>query len=43
MSRFLLDDVRIGAIALEHGLTIVTRNVRDFSRIPALATVDWSV
>ena len=36
-------DLRIGAIALEHGLTAVARNLRDFGRMPGLATVDWSV
>jgi tRNA(fMet)-specific endonuclease VapC len=38
-----LMDLRIGAVALEHGLTVVTRNQRDFNRVPGLASVDWSV
>ncbi|MHB1423946.1 MAG: type II toxin-antitoxin system VapC family toxin [Gemmataceae bacterium] len=38
-----LMDLRIAAVALESNLTVVTRNQRDFGRVPGLATVDWSL
>jgi len=34
-------DLRIAAIALQHGLTIVTGNVRHFDDIPGLAVENW--
>ena len=34
-------DLQIAAIALQHGLTLVTHNTREFSRIPELKLEDW--
>jgi tRNA(fMet)-specific endonuclease VapC len=36
-------DLRIAAITLRWQATLVTRNARDFSRIPSLEFVDWTV
>jgi tRNA(fMet)-specific endonuclease VapC len=36
-------DLQIAAIALQHGLTMVTHNLAEFSRIPGLAVEDWQV
>jgi tRNA(fMet)-specific endonuclease VapC len=34
-------DLQIAAISLLHGLTLVTHNLAEFSRVPGLQTEDW--
>ena len=36
-------DMLIAAHAKSHGLTIVTNNMREFSRVEGLATEDWTI
>jgi len=34
-------DLQIAAIALANNLTVVTHNIREFSRVPQLNLEDW--
>jgi len=36
-------DLRIAAVGLETGATVVTHNFRDYSRVAGLPIVDWTV
>lgn len=37
------NDLLIAAIAKVHGLTLVSNNLAEFSRVPGLAVEDWSL
>jgi predicted nucleic acid-binding protein len=34
-------DLRIAAVALAHGFTVITGNVRHFQRVPGLSVENW--
>ena len=36
-------DLRIACIALSRDLRVLTRNTRDFGRVPGLVTEDWTI
>jgi tRNA(fMet)-specific endonuclease VapC len=41
--RIPMFDLRIAATALSRGLVILSRNSRDFTKVPGLTTQDWTV
>lgn len=36
-------DLRIASVALSQGLILLTRNTRDFSKVPGLTIEDWTI
>ena len=36
-------DLKIAAIALAYDAIVLTRNLKDFSRVPGLRVEDWTV
>jgi tRNA(fMet)-specific endonuclease VapC len=41
--RVAMMDLRIASIALSRKLVLLTRNARDFGKVPGLITQDWTV
>jgi tRNA(fMet)-specific endonuclease VapC len=41
-ARVATTDLRIASIALSRGLIVLTRNTRDFGKVPGLVTEDWT-
>lgn len=37
------NDMQIAAIAMVHGLTLVTHNTKEFARVPGLRIEDWEL
>jgi tRNA(fMet)-specific endonuclease VapC len=35
-------DLNIASVAVAHGLALVTRNVREFARVPSLTVEEWA-
>jgi tRNA(fMet)-specific endonuclease VapC len=35
-------DLKIAAVALTHDATVLTKNFKDFSRVPGLRVEDWT-
>jgi predicted nucleic acid-binding protein len=42
LSRTPANDLLIAAIALAHGLTLITHNSVEFARVPGLQWEDWA-
>jgi tRNA(fMet)-specific endonuclease VapC len=42
-TRIATMDLRIASIALSQGMTLLTCNTRDFSKVPGLVIEDWTI